>query len=587
MEGGLAAGMIERDEGAASPGRRAGYAGTEREGVGLDSRERRQGDGPEGNDELRPDPVDCGGEMRGTGAEFAGRRAAIAARRIERQAEECVGDEHLIAEEAGLGEEGFKAATRFIAVERDTGAGRPAAAGGFADEEDGGRQRPAGWAENGTGRDDRRAAAAGAGGSEEIHGVDRSGLCGARTAWRAPARYASAVRYKGALGLLVFWGIGLAVLRQTLIPGQVCPPTDSSALLASAQSAAGWIERAQKPDGSYLYEWNAGSNVESPDYNAVRHAGVTMGLYMLASQGGDASGIPAADRAMGWMEANLIRRDDWAALRDPTDASIELGAAALMLAGLDQRHLATGDGRYDGLMHELARFIVVMQQDDGSFLLAWDPATGKPNPTERSKYATGEAFWALTLMQRIFPGEGWDGPSRKVADYLSNERDTVEHQKFPPWADQWAAYGLSEMADWPLNDNNIAYARTLAERFGFLVRVESGRTDSWWSDVLRGPRARGAGMGTWIEGLDSLWRLADADPRMRDMRDAIGERAACGAGMLAERQVTKAQAASYPRPEIGEGGWFTDKVTRMDDQQHSLSAVLRAREIVDDRKGTR
>lgn len=395
------------------------------------------------------------------------------------------------------------------------------------------------------------------------------------------------VRYRGALGLLAFWAVGLVVLRQTMIPAQVCPPTDSAALLATAQSAAGWIERAQKPDGSYLYEWNAETNIESPDYNAVRHAGVTMGLYMLAAQGGDHSGIPTADRATTWMEDHLIRRDDWAALRDPTDGRIELGSVALMLAGLEQRRIATNDPRYDALMHELARFILLMQQDNGSFLLSWDPATEKPNPLERSMYATGEAFWALTLMHRLFPSEGWDKPARKTADYLSFTRDVVEKQKFPPWADQWAAYGLGEMASWPPSDANIAYARTLADRFGFLVRVESGRKDNWWSDVLRGPRARGAGMGTWIEGLDSLWRLASVDPRMADMKDAIGDRAICGAGMLADRQVTKAQAASSPRPDLREGGWFTNNVTRMDDQQHSLSAVLRARDIIDERKGKR
>ncbi len=395
------------------------------------------------------------------------------------------------------------------------------------------------------------------------------------------------VRYRGALGLLAFWAVGLVVLRQTMIPAQVCPPVDSASLLATARAAAGWVERAQKPDGSYLYEWNTATDVESSDYNAVRHAGVTMGLYMLAAEAGDASGIPTADRATGWMEDHLIRHDDWAALRDPTDGRIELGSVALMLAGLEQRRIATDDARYDPLMHELARFILLMQQDDGSFLLSWDPVTGKPNPFERSKYATGEAFWALTLMHRLFPNESWDRPARKVADYLSFNRDRVENQKFPPWADQWAAYGLGEMASWPPTDSNIAYARTLAERFGFLVRVESGRGNSWWSDILRGPRARGAGMGTWIEGLDSLWRLASIDPRMADMKDAIGDRAICGAGMLAARQVTKSQAASSPRPGLSEGAWFADNVTRMDDQQHSLSATLRARDIIDERKDKR
>jgi hypothetical protein len=388
---------------------------------------------------------------------------------------------------------------------------------------------------------------------------------------------------QGVIGTLALWGVGAVALRAIVVPAQICPAVTSASALAAVHASASWIERVQNQDGTYLYEYNRDTGQVSKDYNAVRHGGVTMSLYMLAAS--DPSVLPAADRGLGWMQANLLRHGDWAALRDPTDGRIELGASALMLAGLAQRRIATNDSSYDGLMHELMRFVLVMQQGDGSFLLAWLPSIGAPDPVERSPYATGEAFWALTLMHRAFPGEGWDVPSRKVADYISNYRDTVEHQKYPPWADQWAAYGLAEMADWPLNDDNVRYARSLAERFGFLMRVESQRRDSSFSDLIHGRQARAAGMGTWVEGLDSLWRLASVEPRMRDMRDKIGERAACGAGMLAERQQTARQAAASSRPAVIEGAWYTEGVTRMDDQQHALAGLLRSRAILDSRAG--
>src|SRR6185437_1642817 len=260
------------------------------------------------------------------------------------------------------------------------------------------------------------------------------------------------------------------------------------------------------------------------------------------------------------------------------DGTIELGATGLMLAGLAQRRLATGDHQYDGLMHELARFELKLQQPDGSFLAFWLVSTGAPDPAARSPYDTGEAFWSLTLMQQAFPGEGWDKPARAVADYLSNSRDTVEHQDFPPWADQWAAYGLAQMATWPLHDNNIRYARTLAERFGFLVRVESGRTNSWLSNTLRGRESRGAGMGTWSEALDSLWRIANVDPRMADLKPKIAARAACAAGILSTRQVKP--SAGRPAPDLLTGAWYRNGVTRMDDQQHTMSGLLRVRDIL-------
>lgn len=85
-------------------------------------------------------------------------------------------------------------------------------------------------------------------------------------------------------------------------------------------------------------------------------------------------------------------------------------------------------------------------------------------------------------------------------------------------------------------------------------------------------------MGTWGEALDSLWRLAGDDPRLADIRDKVGERAVCTAGMLADRQV---KTGSASEPLIG--GWFTEGITRMDDQQHALSALLRSMEIIESR----
>lgn len=376
------------------------------------------------------------------------------------------------------------------------------------------------------------------------------------------------------LATLGTWSAGAVLLRAIVIPAETCPALTPETALQAARSSAAWIERNQFADGTYLYEYDAGANRVLGGYNEVRHAGVTMSLYQLAAAG-DASVLPAADAGMAWMTENLLRREGWAAFRDPGSGAVRLGASALMLAGLEQRRLATGDRQYDGLMRELGRFLVSQQLADGGFLEFYDPYAAAPVPGLRSKYATGEAFWALALLHEALPGEGWDAPTRRAADYLSFQRDEVEGQKFPPWADQWAAYGLAEMADWGvLSDGNIAYARALAERFGFLVRVESRRTPGWWSKLLRGPEGRAAGAGTWVEGLAALYRLASADARMAGQRDAIAARAVCMAGILAERQVTADELGGYDRPDIAEGAWFTGGKTRMDDQQHALSGLL-------------
>lgn len=384
---------------------------------------------------------------------------------------------------------------------------------------------------------------------------------------------------RGLLLTLAIWVVGAATLRTTLLMPHLCPPVSNASALVAAQEAGAWIERAQAPDGSYVYEYDREANVEPGGYNVVRHAGVTMSLYQLAVTG-DNGALATADRGMAFMVGSLYRHDDWAAFANPDDGGVQLGASALMLAGLMQRRIATNDPRFDKLSREVARGLLALQLPDGAFLNRWDPRTKAPMPVERSKYATGEAFWGLTLMHRFFPDEGWDLYARQTADYLTFTRDEYEEQKFPPWADQWAAYGLGEMATWPPSDENVAYARTLAERFGFLVRVESQRRDNWFSKMLHGRQARAAGMGTWVEGLTSLHRLASVDPRMADMEDKLAERIDCGAGMLAERQVSPGEAAATANAVRTRGAWFTNAVTRMDDQQHALSALLRAAPII-------
>ncbi|HEX6032196.1 MAG TPA: hypothetical protein VFY90_12265, partial [Tepidiformaceae bacterium] len=378
--------------------------------------------------------------------------------------------------------------------------------------------------------------------------------------------------WRGLGGTLALWAGGLVLVRAILVPGETCEDATAANVRPSAIRAASWIERVQHPDGSYLYEYDRDARAEVPGYNIVRHAGVTMSLWQLAAEG-EKQYLAPAEHGFAWMQARLVHREDWTALQSD-NSDLELGANALMLAGLLQYRDATGDTSRDDLMRGVARFLVRMQRPDGGFTAEWRAGDDGPYLPARSRYATGEAFWALALMHNRFPDEGWDRPSRAVADYLSLHRDEVENFKFPPWADQWAAYGLSEMAGWGLSDANIAYARSLADRFGFLIRVEAQRSDKPWSKVVHGRNARAAGMGTWVEGLDSLWRIADADPRMADMKQDIADRVACGAGMLVARQQPPPSQPGVFDPVAD--AWFTEGKTRMDDQQHALSALLKA-----------
>lgn len=380
------------------------------------------------------------------------------------------------------------------------------------------------------------------------------------------------------------WLLGAIVLRVGLVQPEYCPAVDAASLQLAATEAADWIARSVQPDGTYVYEWDASSDTFSDDYNEVRHAGVTMALYQWGALGNDAY-IDTADQGLSWMLANLERREGWAGLRNPQNSWMKLGATSLLSIGLSHRAAATGDTRYDDLQRELGNFMVNLQREDGSFLNYLDANTGEPVPDITSLYATGEAFWALTLLHEAFPGEGWDEPARAVADYLATQRDADEDFPFPPWPDQWAAYGFGEMAHRGLDSEHIEYLESLAGRFGLVVRWESQRRDSSFSFWTRGPSARGGAVGVWTEGIAGLWRASTVDERLADLQPALEERALCGAGMLVDRQVSANEAEEYARPEMARGAWFADDATRMDDQQHALSGLILALEILESEEG--
>lgn len=387
---------------------------------------------------------------------------------------------------------------------------------------------------------------------------------------------------RGLAGTFAVWAVGLVLLRATLVPSHNCPDVTPEMLAESARASVAWIERSLQPDGTFVYEYNANDDTFSDDYNEVRHAGVLMSLYQYMAETGDLGPLRTADMALQRSLDISFEHDGWLAIQNQRNGTVKLGSSSLLLAGLVLRRDATGDTQYDETMRAYARFIVAMQRADGSFLNYWLRDQGYPDPSVTSKYATGEAFWALAMLHNTFPDEGWDAPAWAVADYLALYRDEVEQFEFPPWADQWAAYGLSEMAGWPVEDHHIDYARSLAERFGFLVRVESQRGDTFLLKEIHGPKTRAAGHGTWVEGLTSLYRLATADERLADVRDDIGERAVCGASMLVDRQLTAAEAARYDDLELAEGAWFTKDITRMDDQQHALSGLIHAVTILEE-----
>jgi small neutral amino acid transporter SnatA (MarC family) len=365
-------------------------------------------------------------------------------------------------------------------------------------------------------------------------------------------------------------------------PPERCPSVTESQLRRSAQASVDWFVRNQHPDGTWLYLYRRNNDVVPDEYDLVRHAGAVMGLYRAAYEGLPRA-LAAGDRGTDWMLGNLLEVADWSAVA--SDNEVATGATALFLAGLTLRREVTGERRYDDVMRRLGRFLVNQIEPTGAVAADYDPVREAPVPNDHSIYYTGEAYWALTRLHRLFPAEGWGEAADRIGAYLATSRDDAEDH-WPPVQDHWAAYGLSETVDFsdrgrpPLTQAEVAYARRQAELFGASVRWVAARLGPWGAAV-RGPDApRGGGYGTINEALTGLWLAARADPRLRDLEQPIGERAECIAGLAIAAQSDAADAERFKRPDRVRGAWFRGGETRMDDQQHALAGLLRTIPIV-------
>jgi len=380
----------------------------------------------------------------------------------------------------------------------------------------------------------------------------------------------------------------LAVAFAVFAPPERCPSVTAQELRRSAQATVGWFLRNQATDGSWVYIYHADENSTPSEYNEVRHAGVTMGLYQAAGAGLRGA-LRSADRGTEWALDRLVNRDGWVALGGQDRATT--GATALLVAGLSIRRDLTGSTRYDDDLVRLGRFLVAQTERSGAVLASYDEARGSPVAGEYSKYYTGEAYWALARLHQAFPGEDWGEVANRIGAYLATSRDEVEDH-WPPIPDHWAAYGMSETAHFPergqppLTDHELDYARRQAELFGAQARWLSQRHGPWGRLVRGSYSARGGWYGVVGEALTGWWITAQEEPRLADLRDPIAERATCVAGLAADEQADADDAADAARPERVEGAWYQDGETRMDDQQHALAALLRTIPIVEASAGS-
>lgn len=371
---------------------------------------------------------------------------------------------------------------------------------------------------------------------------------------------------------LALWLIGGAAFRIVVAPPEACPAIDAQGARAAAVAAGDWLVGNLDPGGRFTYGYDRETGEDNPGYSLVRHAGATMSLFQLVMAGEDQY-LEPADRALGYLLQRRLDNDDWSTIAD-RGTRPRLGVTGFVIVTLMMRRDITGDTSRDELSRRLGRFVLNQQEPSGALLAFWDQETELPVPDAYGPFATGEALWALVELDNRFPGEGWWEGAEPTFEYLasgSRERSEGYLARLP---DHWAAYALEAAGPDRLDDDLVGYARRLAGYFSLRLRIEAQRTGeglNLWTRWYPGPPA---GVGTAAEGMAALWRLSIRDPRLADLGADMAERMACGAGTMAERQVTLADVQTSAEREVG--AWFYRGYTQVDDQQHVLSGLLGA-----------
>lgn len=376
--------------------------------------------------------------------------------------------------------------------------------------------------------------------------------------------------------------LSLGVTRTVIALPERCGTATPAVLTESATEAVDWFARNQSPDGTWRYRTDVSTGRDLGGYNWVRHAGVLFSLEQAA--GVEIAGAQdVAERGEASLRQRFVAIGDTTAVDD--NGVVTTGGTALTLVALTERAVNVRSGVADASvapdpveLRSLARFLVGRTTERGSVLEVTDRATGVSDPTVTSPFATGQVMFALARMELLYPGEGWGEPVRHIARYLATERADAEGF-VPDASDHWAAYAMATVSQWPngaLTSDELSFGRRQMGIGSVQVRFESHKTNGGIDRWLRGRTSLGSGVGTLGELLGAWEQVAVAEPALASTARAIDERLQCLAGVLVDRQVSATEAAAYPDPSVARGAWLQFGITQMDDQQHTLSALILA-----------
>ena len=353
------------------------------------------------------------------------------------------------------------------------------------------------------------------------------------------------------------------------------------AIQSSVQSAARYLARNQRKNGSFRYELNAVTGDDSEEYNFPRHSGATYFLARAGNQFQDAQLSRAAQRAGAFLkDRSTLQCGAHACVGE--GGEVDIGSSALALLAYVEL-LAGGAEEYRASALELGAFLRSQQRPDGEFQHFY--SVSEQHPIDRQvEYYTGEATFALARVQRV---------SGDPKDLEAARRGLAFLVKRSPWflgshyfwgAEHWTCQALADL--WPRAPDPVALKFCLDwQAVNRNLQFDSPPAPSDYDgSISRGPfmAPRLTPTGSRLEAAVATLEVARAAGLPKPQIELLEHQIKRAFAFLLRYQFSPGPTHLMPKPRLLEGGFPGSPIdlhVRIDYPQHSAGALLRYWEL--------
>lgn len=213
----------------------------------------------------------------------------------------------------------------------------------------------------------------------------------------------------------------------------------ADAALAVAESGALHLAALVRPDGRFVYRYTPQGR-ETGSYNLLRHCGTVWSMCSVAPHRPHLDTVVhRAKFALDWLLQSRVRRYKDGLCVISKGNMAKLGGAGLAVLACAAVAKAINDPTYLDTAEEFGRFILGRRRPDGDFAHKLVLDTGRVTGF-RSDYYTGEALFALAILQKCRPDAAWEAALSDSLSQLSDRDYGVPQQS------HWMMYALAEAA---------------------------------------------------------------------------------------------------------------------------------------------